>query len=200
MSICIAIVGAESTGKSTLAMQLSQRLAADSALRVACVPEVLRGWCDSVGRTPLAHEQAAIARAQQAGIDEAATTHDVVVCDTTALMTAVYSQFIFQDSSLTARALGLQQRMAVTLLLANDLPWVADGLQRDGPQVREPVYALLLQLLTRADLTFEIINGIGELRLKNALRVVTPLLQTPNLARRAFGQRNGGRWSCVCCA
>jgi nicotinamide riboside kinase len=201
MSICIAIVGAECTGKSTLALQLSQRLRADTSLRVACVPEVLRGWCDRVGRTPMVHEQAAIARAQQASIDEAAATHDVVVCDTTALMTAVYSQFIFNDNTLQTRALALQQRMTLTLLLANDLPWVADGLQRDGPQVRDPVYTLLHQLLRGHSLTFHIISGAGQLRLQNALRVVAPLLQTPGPAVRKtlFGQRNKGRWNCVCC-
>jgi nicotinamide riboside kinase len=201
MSIFIAIVGAECTGKSTLATQLSQRVAADTSLRVACVPEVLRGWCDRVGRTPLAHEQAAIARAQQALIDETAATHDVVVCDTTALMTAVYSQFIFNDVSLNARALELQRRMAVTLLLANDLPWVADGLQRDGPQVREPVYALLHQLLTSGSLTFEVIGGTGELRLQNALRLVMPLLQAARSGSRGgiFSPRNSGKWSCACC-
>jgi nicotinamide riboside kinase len=201
MSICIAIVGAESTGKTNLATQLAQHVAAHTPLRVACVPEVLRGWCDRVGRTPLAHEQAAIARAQQTLIEEAAATHDVAVCDTTALMTAVYSQFIFKDLSLHARAIELQQRMAMTLLMANDLPWVADGLQRDGPQVREPVFTLLHDLLTRNLLTFEVIGGAGELRLQNAWRVVVPLLPTSGGGTRGglFSQRKGSRWTCACC-
>ena len=57
---CIAIVGAESTGKTTLAAALAQRLAADTGRSVAWVPEVLREWCAHSGRTPLVHEQASI--------------------------------------------------------------------------------------------------------------------------------------------
>jgi len=81
----------------------------------AWVPELLREWCDEFGRTPLAHEQAAILRAQHERIERRAV-HDVVVCDTTALMTAVYSRLVFGDRSLDAPALALHGRMALTLL------------------------------------------------------------------------------------
>jgi nicotinamide riboside kinase len=202
MSMCIAILGAESTGKSTLAIELAALLRERHPLRVACVPEVLRGWCDRVGRTPLVHEQAAIARAQQTAIDDAAASHDVVVCDTTALMTAVYSQLIFGDHSLDERAGQLQRRMAVSLLMANDLPWEADGLQRDGPQVREPVRQLLLQMLRAYNLPFEEVAGRGAARVQCALRIVEPLLVTQKklpTSTRALGRGVGGRWTCSCC-
>jgi nicotinamide riboside kinase len=200
----IAIVGAESTGKTSLALALAPALQATRGLRVASVPEVLRGWCDRNGRTPLAHEQAAILRAQHTLIEEAAASHDIVVCDTTALMTAVYSRYVFNDESLEARAIELQSRMALTLLMALDLPWVADGLQRDGPQVRAPVDALLRCLLHQARLPFEVIEGQGSARLDKALAAVAPLLQPPppanSSARRGLLDRaSTGRWSCSCC-
>jgi nicotinamide riboside kinase len=200
MSVCIAILGAECTGKSTLAIELAQQLKQQHPLRVACVPEGLRGWCDRVGRTPLAHEQAAIARAQQAAIDDAAARHDVVVCDTTALMTAVYSQLIFADHSLDDRAIALQRRMTITLLTANDLPWEADGLQRDGPQVREPVRQLLLQMLRVHQLPFADVAGTGAARLQCAFDVVEPLLRAPPAPRLLLGRPASGRWVCSCCA
>jgi nicotinamide riboside kinase len=199
MSLCIAIVGAECTGKSTLAVALAQQLRQQHGLRVASVAEVLRGWCDRVGRTPLVHEQAAIAHAQQAAIEDAAASHNVVVCDTTALMTAVYSQLIFADHSLDERASQLQRRMAVTLLTANDLPWEADGRQRDGPQVREPVRQLLLQMLRSHQLPYAEVSGTGAARVQRALSVIEPLLLVPQVPRPLFGQRAGGRWACSCC-
>jgi nicotinamide riboside kinase len=199
MSVCIAILGAECTGKSTLAIELAQQLKQQHPLRVACVPEGLRGWCDRVGRTPLAHEQAAIARAQQAAIDDAAASHDVVVADTTAMMTAVYSQLIFADHSLDERAVALQQRMAISLLMANDLPWEADGLQRDGPHVREPVRQLLLQMLRDHQLPFAEVAGMGAARLQCAVSLVEPLLRAAQPPRTLFGQRTSGRWACSCC-
>lgn len=209
---CIAIVGAESTGKTTLAAALAERLRAElirtsnPAGRVAWVPELLREWCDATGRTPLAHEQGAILRAQHERITAAAATHDWVVCDTTALMTAVYSTLVFGDSSLQQRAAELHRRSAaVTLLTALDLPWVADGHQRDGPQVREPVDALLRALMQRHGINFSIIAGEGERRVQNALDAVRPQLGTapPRAglftglqARRDVAAR---RWACECC-
>lgn len=176
-AIRIAIVGAESTGKTTLAAALAPRLAADSGLRVAWVPELLRQWCDRAGRTPHAHEQAAILRGQHGLIEQAAATNDVVVCDTTALMIAVYSRLLFADRSLQARAAALHRRMALTLLMALDLPWVADGHQRDGPQVREPVDSLLREVLAEHRLPWAVVAGSGAARLENAVDAVAPLLR-----------------------
>ena len=56
-------------------------------------------------------------------------------------MIAVYSDFVFADASLYASALAAQRRCDLTLVTALDLPWRADGLQRDGAHVRAPVDA-----------------------------------------------------------
>lgn len=181
----IGIVGAESTGKTTLASELASRLAQDTGLRVAWVPELLREWCDRAGRTPQAHEQAAILHEQHERIEAAAAVHDVVVCDTTALMTAVYSRLIFDDRSLDERAMALHSRMALTLLTALDLPWVADGHQRDGEQVRAPVDTLLREWLLAHRLPWAVIGGTGPARLQQAVNAVLPLLRP----RAAAGAR-----------
>ena len=207
-ALCIAIVGAESTGKTTLAAALAQRLALDAGRRVAWVPELLREWCAHTGRTPQAHEQASILRAQHERIDAAAATHDVVVCDTTALMTAVYSQIVFNDHSLHERAALLhRRRMALTLLTAIDLAWVADGLQREGPQVQEPVDSALRVLMQVHGIDYAVISGQGDARVLHALMAVAPLLQTGQARRQNGGLFSGlaepspgtRQWSCECC-
>lgn len=196
---CIAIVGAESTGKTTLAAVLAERLSAQGLGRVAWVPELLRDWCQSQGRTPLAHEQGPILRAQHERIEAARAHHDWVVCDTTALMTAVYSTLIFSDDSLQARAAVLHARsMALTLLTAIDLPWVADGLQRDGPQVQAPVDALLRQLMRRHGIAFAEVSGQGEPRLQRALDAVGAL-DAVRATRALPSTASRQRWRCACC-
>lgn len=202
----IAIVGAESTGKSTLALALAERLRADTGLRVACVPEWLRSWCEAAGRTPQAHEQAAILRAQHERIEAAGESHDIVVCDTTALMVATYSRLLFADTSLEARAAELHRRHAtVTLLTALDLPWVADGFQRDGPQVREPVDDALRALMQREGIPHAVIGGRGPARLEQALAALQPWLgERETVAPRqglftGLATRRGARWACECC-
>lgn len=209
LSLCIAIVGAESTGKTSLAASLAQHLATDTGRRVAWVPEALRDWCDRAGRTPWAHEQAPILRAQHERIDAALAAHDIVVCDTTALMTAVYSRLVFGDSSLEERAALLHRRsVSLTLLTALDLPWVGDGLQRDGPHVRGPVDTALRHLMQAHGIAYAVVGGEGEARVKRALAAVAPLLRTgPGPAPQGglftglgSPSHNGRRaWSCECC-
>ena len=173
----IAIVGAESTGKTALAQALAQRIAQLTGLRCTWVGEHLRAWCDAQGRTPRPHEQAGIAAQQQALIDAAAPSHDVVVCDTTPLMTAVYSDWLFNDSSLQAEAVAQQRRCHITLLTALDIAWQPDGLQRDGPQVRVPVDKRVRGLLIQHGLPWALVSGQGDARVDSALDAVAPLLR-----------------------
>ena len=92
-------------------------------------------------------------------------------------MTAVYSRLIFGDRSLGEPAAALHRRMAITLLTAVDLPWVPDGHQRDGPQVRAPVDALLRELLSHHRLPWAGVGGVGPARLEQAMDAVAPLLR-----------------------
>ncbi|WP_428507512.1 AAA family ATPase [Roseateles sp.] len=178
--LLIAIVGAESTGKSSLAQALQVALSMATGLRCALAPEVLREWCEAAGRTPRPEEQAGIAEAQAARCEALALTADLVLCDTTSLMTAVYSELLFADRSLLGSGLAFHRRCALTLLTALDLPWVADGLQRDGAHVRAPVDAAVRRALMSAGLGWSVVAGSGERRVDAALNAITPLL----LARR----------------
>ena len=171
----VAIVGAESTGKTTLARALGAALAA-RAVRVAVVDEVLREFCASAGRTPREEEQAAIAALQSERIDAATASADVVVADTSALMIAVYSELVFGDTGLYAEALARQRRYGLTLVTALDLPWQADGLQRDGAHVRGPVDALLRGALVRAGIAFTTVAGQGAARTAAALHAIDAAL------------------------
>jgi nicotinamide riboside kinase len=203
--LIIAIVGAESTGKTALAQGLAERVAAETGLRSTWVPEQLRLWCERAGRTPLRHEQAGIAEVQARLIEEAARAHEVVVADTTSLMIAVYSRYVFDDASLGDAAAEWQRCCALTLLTALDLPWVADGLQRDGPQVREPVDALLREMLMAHRLPWALVGGSGQARVANALDALAPLLRRLTTPRRGLFTRLAERnaddrpWTCELC-
>ena len=203
----IALLGAESTGKTALAQALARGIADDTGLRTAWVPEFLREWCDATGRTPRIDEQAGIAEEQARRIDAAAAAHELVICDTTPLMISVYSEFVFGDRSLHERTLAWHRRCALTLVTALDLPWQADGLQREGPHVQGPVDALVRGLLIGAELPWATISGSGERRLEAALDAVTPLLRRLPQRKRGLFTRlaerdadaSAARWSCENC-
>lgn len=163
----IALLGAESTGKSQLAKDIGQQFT-QLGWPVVRVDEYLREWCERERRTPHMHEQAQVAQIQMSRVLQA-PPNTLVLSDTTPLMTAVYSQMVFGDHSLDAQALLWQKEFDITLLTGLDLPWVADGLQRDGPHVREPVDQKIRDMLGMGGVNFQVIYGQGPQRLANAL-------------------------------
>ncbi len=192
----IALLGAESTGKTTLAGALQAALGTASC-RVAAVGEYLREFCDAQGRTPRIDEQAQIAAEQTRRIEAARADHDIVIADTTALMIAVYSDQVFGDTRLYASAQAAHARCDLTLLTALDIAWQADGLQRDGPQVREPVDALVRAALGRAGSSYSVVAGSGAVRLQAALACVHRALQ-PLPAAGADAGADASRWHWHC--
>jgi len=194
MALTVALLGAESTGKTTVARDLGRMLAGEGR-RVAVVPEYLREFCDTRGRTPHADEQSGIAREQTRRIDAAAVCHDIVIADTTALMTAVYSDLLFNDLTLYPAALDALRGCGLVLVTAVDLPWQADGLQRDGPHARGPVNRLLRAALVQGAVDHAIVSGDGDARLACALVAVRHALSTPDAVREA---KVNPRWQWAC--
>lgn len=187
----IALLGAESTGKTQLSQDLAAHFAREGR-RVHVVAEVLREWCEREGRTPRPEEQLPIAQEQERRVDAAAASAHVVIADTTALMVAIYSAMLFEDGTLYRFALERLRSYDFTLVTGLDLPWVADGLQRDGPHVREPVDALVREALTKAAVPYRVVYGSGPARLANALRAlgIVPLGEDPG----------PGNWQCEKCS
>ena len=162
----ICVIGAECTGKTSLVHELAAEWGG------TVVPEVLRDWCSAQGRTPQAHEQAALMQAQIHMENQAIALIDkgqgaIVLCDTAPLLTALYSLHYFADSSLLAPAQAHHRRYALTLWLQPDLPCVADGLQRDGLAAQAAVHRLLAQQLAQQSRVVRI-AGRGPARLQAA--------------------------------
>ena len=142
----ICLIGAECTGKTTLAQALAQQLGG------LWVPEYLRSFTDQHGRTPQRAEQLHIMQEQVRVETQALRLAReqglrVVFCDTAPLLTAVYSDCVFADTSLYPQARSLHARYAMTLFLQPDIPWQAEGLQRDGAQARAAVHSVIERAL-----------------------------------------------------
>jgi nicotinamide riboside kinase len=214
--IRIALLGAESTGKSQLAHALAAHLHETGAQAIA-IDEYLREWCEQKGRTPQPHEQAEIALTQRLRIEQA--TRDLIasakheqtsylIADTTPLMTAIYSEFIFQDSSLLPAALTYQRSFDRTLLTGLDMPWEADGIQRDGAHVRAPVDTLLRKRLQDAAIAFAVIYGLDARRLQAAIKALLTMkmiapcaIDTPAIALKGFqntSENTSKQWVWTC--
>ena len=169
MTACIrvALLGAESSGKSTLAAALAARYA------TLWVPEYLREFVEVRQRVPLEAEQFFIASTQVEREREAAAgAGKYLFCDTTPLMTALYSHACFGRIDAELAALTASHRYDVTLVTAPDCPWVADGLQRVSENVRQAIHEqLLLELAARA-IAFVLVEGPLAQRLLQVDRVL----------------------------
>jgi len=152
----IAILGAESTGKSTLADALARRYG------TLWVPEYLREFVDTEQRVPFEGDQPGIAGTQLAREDALARdprVRDFLFCDTTPLMTAVYSRIYWGRVPAGLLALEAAHDYALTVVAAPDLPWVPDGLMRDSDEVRQRVHAQLLAVLQARGIGYVVVEG-----------------------------------------
>ncbi len=180
MVLHVAIVGAESTGKTTLARVLTNQLTW-AGLNACWMPEVLREWCDAHQRTPRQDEQRAIAM-EQSQRAAACANAEVCISDTTAFMTAVYSDVFFGDASLYPWAAADQARFDLTLLTDLGVAWRPDGMQRDGPHVRASVDTALRAALLAHGLPFQVISGIDGQRTNQAVHCVLTALSRRSVA------------------
>lgn len=168
----IAILGGECSGKTTLAGDLGV------ALGGRVIPEVLRTFVDTHGRTPLRDEQAGIMTAQHTAIvrAQAADTDAWIISDPAPAMTAVYSKIYFDDNSLWPQARADLNATDVVLWCDIDVPWTADGLHRDGPHMRALAHETIANLLdgvrTILGNPVHILSGSPQMRVDDALRVI----------------------------
>jgi NadR type nicotinamide-nucleotide adenylyltransferase len=163
MTACtrVAILGAESSGKSTLAAALAERHAS------LWVPEYLREFVQSRQRVPVEEDQLFIASRQVEQEDAAAQrTGAYLFCDTTPLMTAIYSRFYFHRIDDRLAALAAARRYDITVVTKPDTPWVADGLQRESEAVRQLIHQQVLAELKDRGIRYLLVEGSTEQRME----------------------------------
>ena len=150
----IAILGAESSGKSTLSEALARRY------RTIWVPEYLREFVDTHARVPHEDDQFGIARTQRAREDAAVErANRFLFCDTTPLLTALYSRVYWGRVDAELAALDTRDDYALTLVTAPDTPWEPDGLQRESEEVRQRVHRMLIETLAARGIGYLLLEG-----------------------------------------
>jgi len=165
----VAILGAESSGKSTLASALA------SHYGTLWVPEYLREFVEMKGRVPEEGDQYGIARTQQEREDAAAADATrFLFCDTTPMMTAVYSRWYWGRVDAQLGQLESRHDYACTIVTAPDSPWEADGLQRDSESVRQSVHELVLETLAARGIPYLLVSGSLPQRMLQADRLLKP--------------------------
>ena len=227
--LTVAVVGAESTGKTSLVDQL-HILAQQHSVVCDSVHEHLRDWVVQHKRTPQTHEQQGIAQAQQQATQlaynnlqhrepietlapTAATAKPshasgirLLLLDTTAILTAAYSAHYFNDHSLWAQAFSSEPQVDLYLLMGLDVAWQADGLQRDGEAARHSVDQQLRLALRTQGLDYQVVYGQGDNRTQAAWMAIQSALlackDPPNKSPKGLAKTspNFHAWGCEGCS
>lgn len=155
----VAILGGESSGKTTLAQALAERHETLWASEYGRELWALRGGqLDPADHLLIAERQ--IAREEEL----AGRAHRLLFCDTTPLTTLFYAQHAFGRAE--DRLVELATRSYdLTVLCAPDFPFVQDGTRLD-PTLRERQHAWYLRELANRGIAFTLVAGPVEGRVE----------------------------------
>lgn len=189
----VVLIGAESTGKTTLAARLAERL------NTTWVPE--RGRAHSEERAARGEgewrteEFVAIGTRQQADEDLAAQdAHRVLICDTDALATVVWhARYVGGETPAELLAVVDAHPHDLYLLsVVSGTAWVDDGL-RDGEHRRHEMEADVRRELARRERPMVELTGTWAEREATALAAIAALDATPWSGRAYRPEEPGDR-------
>ena len=195
----VAILGAESTGKTTLCRDLAAHFASP------WVPEYMRTYlqakwdneqatCTWEDLLPIAQGQTELENklARQAAQSVRPTINpqnsknsdkqsipnkSYLFCDTTLFELMVYSHWYYDDCPAALKHAALVHHYDLILLTEVDTPWVADDL-RDAPHQREEISAYFASQLDTHDKVFRRIGGAREQRVSQVVEWLGNLQST----------------------
>jgi NadR type nicotinamide-nucleotide adenylyltransferase len=174
----VCVVGAESTGTTTLARELAEYY------QTVWVPEYGRTYTERLKdggiKTSVYHwkteEFVHIAKQQLKDEDRLAKeANRVLICDTDALATAIWHQRYVGTWSKKVELVANRRRYDLYLLTDCDIPFQPDGV-RDGRHIRTWMTKRFTEELTKRSARWVLIKGSREKRLRKAVEEVDALL------------------------
>ncbi|MFC4159288.1 AAA family ATPase [Chitinimonas lacunae] len=158
----LAIVGAESSGKTTLARDLAQ------ALQAPWVAEYAREWF--AGRPDVSYELQDIVTiaAGQLAAEAAAPVADWLVCDTSLLVTKIWAEVRFGHCPDWIARHWRPEDYFLHILPTPDIPWEYDPLREDSDG-RPGLFERYRAALLADEVPFLIVRGGREARVAAVL-------------------------------
>ena len=168
--IKIAVVGPESTGKSTMAAYLA------SHYHTIWVEEFARGYCEQLTGPPTFQDEVNMFYGQVALERELLPkANKLLICDTTFITVKIWSEYMFGRSPQEVIDELAKHPYDLYLLLNIDLPWEDDPL-RDFPHMREHFMEVWHRELDALNARHVLISGIGPERYDSAVKAIDGFL------------------------
>ena len=165
----VVITGAESTGKSALSHHLAE------IYNGIWIPEYAREYVENLNRPYLLEDVLAIARHQIA--QESSTlepiSEGVIFFDTWLILTKVWLDIVYGYCPDWIIEHIRSSKIDLFLVCNNDIPWIEDKVRENGGAKREELFELYCIEIAAFGFTYEIISGVGPMRIKNALKALS---------------------------
>ncbi len=172
----ICVIGAESTGTTTLAKDLAKYY------KTAWVPEYGRYYSEAKLNTPdnnnwRTEEFTHIAEKQNQTEDELAKTcNKILICDTDSFATAIWHERYMGYWSKEVEKLFAGRKYDYYLVTNDEIPFVQDG-TRDGEHIRHQMQERFIEELKKRNKKFAIVSGNPQERLEQAILICDSILQ-----------------------
>jgi HTH-type transcriptional regulator, transcriptional repressor of NAD biosynthesis genes len=174
----ICLVGAESTGKTTLAQALALHY------QTLWVPEYGREYAEQKliedSHSPWTTEEFTHIAQVQCDRENAAArqANKILICDTDAFATSIWHQRYLQSSSPAVTTIFKEHKQPDLYLLTDiNTPFEQDG-TRDGEMIRDWMHDTFIAELNTHQRPFQLISGSPEQRLEQAVKMIDRLLQS----------------------
>lgn len=182
--IKVAMFGPESTGKTTLAIQLADHF------KSAWVPEFARDYlqdkwnnqqltCDVNDMLPIAYGQTKLEN------DTLSIANKFLFCDTNLMVTKVFSEVYYGSCDTALDEAAREHEYDLFFLTDVDVPWEKDDL-RDKPDGRKSVFNVFKKALIENKKPFIILSGDKNLRLKSAITIIEDLAIAKEIGLSSF--------------
>ena len=169
----VCILGAESTGKTTLAAALAEHFA------TVWVPEYAREYLSAHANTLTPRNMLVIARGQGESEERLARqANRLLITDTNPLTTQVWYERYFGPCPAEIRHLADERTAHLYFVTGLDVPWESDGL-RDSPGLRQWFHERFCRELTERKLPWVLLEGPPEARLAQAAAEIARRLLPP---------------------
>ena len=165
----IALIGPESSGKTTLCMQLAAHY------KTAWVPEYARMFMENLNR-PYTYEDVVHCTREQINAEDTLLqkANRFLFCDTELINCKIWFDDVFKKEPAWLEEEITKRKYDLHLLTSPDLEWVHEPV-RENPHRREYFFNLYKQQLEKRNFVFRIVNGSGEARLDSAVRFIDSL-------------------------
>ncbi len=168
----IAIVGPESTGKSTLSAYLANHY------NTIWVPEYAREYCEALTGPPTLQDEVNMFHGQLALEEKLLPqANKILICDTTFITIKIWSDQMFGHTPPEVIEELKNHTYDFYLLLDIDMPWEDDPL-RDFPNMREYFMQVWHKELQALNAKYAVISGLGEERYRHAMTAIDDFINS----------------------